>query len=354
MSLGQETPSTMKALVTQADKTAIVEEIPVPEIADDEVLIRTSAVALNPTDWKHIKGVTRPGTIAGVDFAGKIARIGKNVTGLAIGDNVASFVHGGVYKDRGAFAQYVKTAGELVWKIPDDSLTFEEAATMGCGLWTSVQALFHPGRLGLVEPPEKVFGEHWVFVYGGSSSVGLFAIDLAHLAGYKVVTVASPRNFDLVKSYGADAVFDYKDPDVVEKIKEVTKDTVHHAFDTISIESSQIISVKVLAAGPGKLVVVQSPATEAKFREDVPIIHTLIYTALGNEFHYGSTHHPANAEDRGHIAKFLKKLPEFVTRKLVKPNPIKFWEGGLASISDGLQFIQEGKNSGEKVVFKIE
>lgn len=92
--------------------------------------------------------------------------------------------------------------------------------------WTAVQGLFHPARLGLVEPPEKVSRETWVFVYGGSSrstlislwgttdlkysqgSVGQFAIQLLHAAGYKVVTVSSKHNFDLCKSLGADAVFD--------------------------------------------------------------------------------------------------------------------------------------------------
>lgn len=98
-----------------------------------------------------------------------------------------------------------------------------------------MQALFHPTRLGLVEPLGKAGKDEWVFVYGGSSelasssipcarevylfnllsgSVGMFAIQLAHAAGYKVVTVASPRNFELVRSLGADAVFDVSSFDV--------------------------------------------------------------------------------------------------------------------------------------------
>lgn len=75
-----------------------------------------------------------------------------------------------------------------------------------------MQALFHPTRLGLVEPPSKVEKEEWVLVYGGAGSVGQFAVQLAHLAGYKVVTTASPKNHELLKSYGADAVFDVRFP----------------------------------------------------------------------------------------------------------------------------------------------
>ena len=89
-----------------------------------------------------------------------------------------------------------------------------------------MQALFHPTRLGLVEPPKKTEKGEWIIIYGGSSkrpsivgsththhtsppgSVGMFAIQLAHLAGYKVATTASPRNHELVKSLGADLVVD--------------------------------------------------------------------------------------------------------------------------------------------------
>jgi len=92
-----------------------------------------------------------------------------------------------------------------------------------------LQAFYHPTRLGLVEPPAKISAETWVrsfpsnpqlnisnniipqvFVYGGSTSVGQFAVQLAHLSGYKVATVASPHNHAFVKSLGADAVFDVR------------------------------------------------------------------------------------------------------------------------------------------------
>ena len=97
-------------------------------------------------------------------------RVGKNVTTPAVGDHVAGFVQGGRDKDRGAFAEYVKAAGDLCWKVPKGTISHEEAATMGCGYWTAAQALFHPTRLGLVEPPNKTDKEEWVLVYGGSGA----------------------------------------------------------------------------------------------------------------------------------------------------------------------------------------
>ena len=144
-------PKTMQAFVTQQGKTAQVQEIPVPEIDDNEVLVKTVAVAQNPTDWKCtstiyvfanypwlsdasvvITRLSGPGKISGCDWSGYVVKIGKRVTTLNVGDHIAGFVQGGTYEDRGAFAEYVKTSWDLAWKIPEGILTDEQAATMGC------------------------------------------------------------------------------------------------------------------------------------------------------------------------------------------------------------------------------
>jgi len=347
------TPNTMRALITQPDKSVFVQEIPVPTIADDEILVKNIAIAQNPTDWQFIDYVTNIGTICGCDWFGHVVQLGKHVAAFSVGDHVAGFTQGGTYKDRGAFAEYLKTPAELAWKIPEGTISPEEAATMGCAFWTAVQAFFHPSRLGLVEPPQKVPAEEWVFVYSGSTSVGMFALQLGRLAGYKVVTVSSPKNFELCKSLGADAVFDYKDPDIVSKVKEVTKNSLHCGFDTICQLQTQTLSLKCFGPGPGKLIVIQPPQEEAqKLREDVRIQHTLIYTSLGRAFDLGQ-HYPAAPEDRSHMTEFLKKVPGFVKSGGIKPNPVKLWEGGLESITDGLQYMREGKNSGEKIVYRL-
>ena len=149
------TPKTMKALVVQADKTAKVQEVPVPEIDEWEILVKVVAIAQNPTDWKcrcralyivatlkfgciDIELMTNPGTISGCDWSGHVVKLGSKVselraTTLAIGDHVAGFTHGGTYKDRGAYAEYVKATYDLCWKVPEGTLSHEQAATMGCG-----------------------------------------------------------------------------------------------------------------------------------------------------------------------------------------------------------------------------
>ena len=79
---------------------------------------------------------------------------------------------------------------------------------------------------------------------------------------------------------------------------------------------------------------------------------TLLYTALGREVRLHGIW-PPSPEDHAHMAQFLSKTPELVATGQVKPNPIKLWEGGLDGIADGLQYMREGKNSGEKIVYRI-
>ena len=105
--------------------------------------------------------------------------------------------------------------------------------------------------------------------------MGQFTIQLLRLSGYKVVTTASPRNFDLVRSLGADAVFDYKDPEVVSKIKAATNDSISYAFDAISEAGSQTISAESLGPSVGKVVLVLGQDPNETSRKDVQFIGRL-------------------------------------------------------------------------------
>jgi len=157
---------------------------------------------------------------------------------------------------------------------------------------TAFQALFGSRALKLAQPfGPNPQGEGWIFIYGGSTSVALYAIQLAKLSGYKIATVASTRNHELLKNYGADAVFDvrillsfalqqlthaflqYRDPDMIQKVKAATGDKIHIALDTISEKETQFTTIKALAEDvPGKLLVIL-PQVEglSDVRKDVEI-----------------------------------------------------------------------------------
>ncbi|KAI0796243.1 GroES-like protein [Irpex lacteus] len=354
--MSQEIPKTMKAQVVQANKTIKIEERPVPTIGDDEVLVKVTAVAQNPTDWKHVEYLTVPNTICGCEFAGHVVKTGKNVTSVAVGDLVSGMNHGSAYPDKGAFAEYVNALGDLVWKVPE-GISAEQAATMNIGPLTVVQSFYHPKYLGLPTPPAKVEGDQWILVYGGSTSVGLYAIQLAKISGLKVVTTASPRNHELLKSLGADAIFDYKDPEVVSKIKSTTGDSLHLALDTVSTKDSQTLSVKTFAPGPGKLHLILFPDPEAqKLRDDVKFTASLLYSAFGADYTYpnGMTV-TSPPEDRAQIRDWLAGPGAQILKEgKIKPNPVKVLPGGLEGIPEGFEYMKAGKNSAEKLVYKLE
>ncbi|KAI1798192.1 GroES-like protein [Ganoderma leucocontextum] len=319
-------PPSMKAIVVQEDRTVGYLDRPIPIIDDDEVLVKTSAVALNNSDWK--------GTIPGWDVSGEIVQVGKDVAARKVGERVAAFMHGGYWRDRGAFSEYVKVRGDLLWVLPEKT-SFEEAATLSCGTWTVVQSLFHPTRLGLVEPEaegDPIPRDEWVFIYAGSS---YFLRDvrhqLLHVAGYKVVTTASPRNFPLLKSLGATAMFAYRDPKAVLKINAATGHSITKVLDCISTLQSQQFSQDVISPEGGNVISLVDMS-------GLPTV-TFLVTALGKEFtSFGQT---------------FPKMTILVEQGKLVPNPRKLWSGGLAAVPEGLNYIQEGKQSAEKIVFSM-
>jgi NADPH:quinone reductase-like Zn-dependent oxidoreductase len=89
--------STQRAVVHVSKDVAKLEtNVPLPKLqGDDWILVKTKAVALNPTDWKSISNSPSPGAISGCDYAGVVEEVGKSVSNLKIGDRVAGFVRGG-------------------------------------------------------------------------------------------------------------------------------------------------------------------------------------------------------------------------------------------------------------------
>ncbi|QRV87251.1 Zinc-binding dehydrogenase [Ceratobasidium sp. AG-Ba] len=342
----------MKAVIIQEGQKIQVEEVPVPTIGSDEVLVKVHSIAQNPADWMVADNASQynsVGNILGCDFSGIVVKVGSSeITNVKVGDTVAGFEHGGSYKDRGAFAQYAKAQADLVWKFSPSSVSFEGAATMGgCALWTCIQALYF--RMGLSEPIASSDKNEWVLVYGGSS---LFSTQLAKLSGYKVVTTVSPKNSELLKSLGADVVIDYKAEDVVEQIQKATGNTLKYAHDTVSNATSQAICVKSLApapegTSPGKVIVVLAPdKTAISLRSDVVVQFTLVYTSLGRAFGWNpSAQFPASPEDRQGMVSWMPKLEQLVNSGKLKPNPVKLWPGGLEAVNEGLQYMREGKDT---------
>ncbi len=180
------------------------EDIPKPVAADDEVLVRVHAASVNPLDWHYLEGTPylvrldaglgKPGNPRlGVDFAGTVEAVGKNVTRFKPGDEV----FGGKF---GALAQYVAVREDRALAPKPGNLTFEQAAAVPIAAVTALQALRDKGQ---IRAGQKVL------INGASGGVGTFAVQIAKSFGAEVTGVCSTRNVDLVRSIGADHVIDY-------------------------------------------------------------------------------------------------------------------------------------------------
>jgi NADPH:quinone reductase-like Zn-dependent oxidoreductase len=201
---------------------------PYPTAGEDQIVVRNRAVAVNPNDWiTQVEGnftyswLKYP-TVLGSDVAGEVVEVGPAVTRFQVGDRVLGHAVGSD-KDtnsaaEGAFQQYTVVLERMASPIPD-AMSFEEASVLPLAVSTASSGLFQTTHLGLRHPAANArpTGET-VLVWGGSSSAGSNAIQLAVAAGYEVITTASPRNFDFVKSLGASQVFDYNSPTVIPDI----------------------------------------------------------------------------------------------------------------------------------------
>lgn len=345
-------PSTQKAVaVVEPKKAALVTDRAIPALRDDYILIKTVAVALNPTDWKHIDyGFAEPGCLVGCDYAGIVEEVGSKVKKpFKKGDKVAGFVHGcnSVQHEDGAFAEYIVAKGDLQMHIPE-TLSFEEAATLGVGISTVGQALYQ--SLGLAWPTEPLKEPVPLLIYGGSTATGTLAIQFAKLSGYTVVATCSPRNFDLVKKLGADHVFDYKHPNAAADIRKVTDNKLKYVFDTVSTEQSAAFCGEALSTEGGDYSSLLTPKVP---RDNVKSRMTLAYTVLGEDMNKFGNAIPAIPENRAFAEKFWAVAEKLLAEGRVRVHPPSVGAGGLKGVLDGLQLMREDKVSGRKLVYRV-
>jgi NADPH:quinone reductase-like Zn-dependent oxidoreductase len=190
---------------------AVVElrDLEKPTPADDEVLVRVRATSVNIAEWYAVTGrpwlarattgLRRPKDVRlGVDYAGTVEAVGKDVTQFHPGDEV----FGG---RSGAYAEYVVAKEDRAIVRKPENVTFEQAAATGTAAITALQGLRDQG--GLV-PGQKVL------IHGASGGVGTFAVQIAKALGATVTAVCSTPNVEIARSLGADRVVDYTQEDV--------------------------------------------------------------------------------------------------------------------------------------------
>lgn len=221
----------MKAITFHSKtNTFQIENIAIPEPDNGEVLVKVKACGINPVDakiinWKKMLGnAINSNWVVGLDVVGVIDKIGEDVIGWEIGDEV--FYHGNMIKPHGGLAEYAIHKVNTLLKRPQE-LPVLEAAASPCAGWTAWRAIVE--KL-------NVNKDDSVLIIGGSGGVGSYAIQIAKNVCHckEIYAVTSSKNQEYVKSLGADHVICYDRVDVLKEIERFTGGTgVSKSFDCV-------------------------------------------------------------------------------------------------------------------------
>ena len=343
---------------------AEIKDIPQPEIKENEILIKAVAFAINPTDWKHIVyQLGSPGDVVGCDVSGTIEEVGSQVTGFEKNDIVSAFVTGNRSPRTGAFAEYVAvdpaTAVKYTQSFGDSTnlkvsevRSFEGAASINLGLVTVGLSFSHYLQIENKKQPGD-----GILIWGGATATGILAIQIAKLVySLSVITTASPKNHCLLKQLGADYVFDYKDTDVVNKVKRVGQ--IKFALDTIatpetfqkvydSTEGSQEVFIDSLAGLDYRSIT----ANDAR-GDQVHWGHTIACLASLKEKAVFNENYVQTPELLVDFTQWWQNVvPQIIDQ--IKHTNLRLLNKGLDSVNEGLELSRNNKLSGEKAVFRV-
>jgi len=328
----------MKAIVYHNYGSADVlrcEEIDKPMAGDNEVLIKVRAASINPLDWKLMKGgpflvrillglgkpkMRRPG----VDVAGEVEAVGRNVTQFKPGDQVFGTCVG-------AFAEYATSASVFGMKsalvIKPENVTFEQAASAPVAALTALQGLRDKGR---IQAGQKIL------INGAAGGVGTFAVQLARLFGANVTGVCSTANVDMVRSIGADRVIDYTQDDF-------TKDRQSYDLFLDCIGNHSLSACRRILNPKGILVMIGAPDDGGVIDLVARMIGALVWSWFGTRkmvFFIARM----NRED-------LATVGEFMATGKVTPVIDKRYR--LTDAREALRYMEKGHARG-KVVITLE
>ncbi|RUS32127.1 GroES-like protein [Jimgerdemannia flammicorona] len=305
-------------------------EKPVPK--GNEILVKNKVVALNPVDWKQVRegfgslgfvlikynfAVPQWPFVVGADTAGVVEAVGPDVKNLKPGDKVFAFAGVGSL-NYGTYAEY---------SLLVENLSAKEASTIGLGTLTSAVAFYHLLKLPRPREHQSFFRPEYLLIWGGSSSTGNYAIQLAKLSGYTVITTASPHQHAYLQELGADVVIDRSDPEAVTKIREITRGRLRYAYDTISSATADLAAQALDQEHESHLAVIAGAPT-------------------------GS--YPKVKEANSFGVSFYEELGELLAAGVLRPNRYEVLPNGLAGIPEGHARLAAGKVSGVKLVARID
>lgn len=341
--------SNQAAWITEKQgKPLKVDSAPMPSPSSGEVVVKNGAVAVNPVDWKiqdYGAFLQKYPSILGEDSAGEIVEVGPDVTDFKKGDRV--LVHSLFLQKTdttySGFQHYTRSPTCSIAKIPDN-MSFTDATVLPLAIATASAGLYQDDHLGLPHPSTspKDTGKV-ILVWGGSSSVGAVAVQLAKASGLEVFSTASKHNHDFVQDLGASQVFDYNDSSIVEHITKAIKSSGKEfagVYDSIALDDSQKASAEILmqAGGSKKMTTTLPPSKDLP--EGVQANGVFAVTIYGPHKHVG--------EDV--VGRYV---PGALKSKQLRALPQPLVVGkGLEHVQKGLDTNKKGV-SAKKVVIEL-
>jgi len=297
---------------------------PVPN--DNQALVKVRAASVNPLDWHYMRGepyvmrrgagLRKPTAIRlGVDFAGVVEAVGKNVTEFKPGDEV----FGG---RAGAFAQYI-CATEKALALKPDNMTLEQAASVQIAGLTALQGLRDKGKL---QPGQKVL------INGASGGVGTYAVQIARTLGVHVTGVCSTRNVEMVRSIGADHVIDYTKEDF-------TKGTERYDVILDLVGNHGLLAVRRALTPEGKYVMIGGQKGRWLAPMDTVLRAFLLSPFVSQQMGFMISKH--SKEDLTHLRDLMQSGK--LTPVIDKTYP-------LSQTRDAIAYLETGRARGKVVI----
>lgn len=378
-------PSSRKAIVENATCEPILrDDIPMPTILErGTVLVKTSVVALNPSDFKMGAAFPAPGAIVGNDFAGTIVALGEGASdikpGLAVGDLVCGALHGSMpgYPDHGSFSNYVLAHAGILIRLPNQyrgaparslpatkqsTVTCEQGATLGTALATLALAFWGGGEdslclEGTPDNPTQTIPPPPVLVYGGSTATGTIATQLLRLSGYDPIVTCSPHSFPLCRSRGASATFDYQSASVGAAIRRHTGSRMRYALDCISDTQSVETCFAGLSRVGGRYVSLELvPQEMLALRNAVVAGFVLGFEITGKGCQLGRGYDKEADPTKLELGiRFFEMFEGLLESGRLLTHPVQKVQepGGLEGVLAGLKLLKTGTISGKKLVVPV-
>jgi NADPH:quinone reductase-like Zn-dependent oxidoreductase len=325
----------MKSIVRRCYGSADVirvEDIARPVAGDDQVLVKVHAASANPLDFHYLHGTPYPmrfdsgigaptNPLLGVDFAGTVEAVGRNVKRFKPGDAV----FGG---RTGAFGEYVAVREDRAIALKPPNVTFEQAAAVPVAALTALQALRDRGHL---QAGQKVL------VNGASGGVGTFAVQIAKALGAEVTGVCSTKNLDLVRTIGADHVVDYTKEDV-------TAGTEHYDLIVDTVATHSLLAYRRVMTPHGILVTIGGPVDNWLLGLAGGAVYGLALSPFVSQT-FGMMLADLNQKDLAFVAGLMQDG---------KVTPVIDRSYKLGEVPEALRYLEKGHARGKVVIAVVD